>query len=219
MTKQEYIKKMQEDEEWSPGWDAIDKQFDALYPGVKPYHYATNIECRAMFGGNEYLDGFSIYDTGKGYMHIVTYGMSELYADENAFGEEWSKWGYEMTLKLKAKTPDECLWAVNVLSNLARYTFQSEKYFTAGDFIPGNGQSLHIGVESQITGLVVIGDTSVDTIETLHGKVEFLQLFGITADEANALRNDYTNFDILINRIKEDNPECVINMGRTKSYL
>ena len=219
MTKEEYIKKMQEDDEWSPGWDAIDEQFDALYPGVKPYHYGTNIESRAMFGGNEYLDGFSIYDTGKGYMHIVTYGMSELYADENAFGEEWSKWGYEMTLKLKAKTPDECLWGLDVLSNLARYTFQSEKYFKAGDFIPGNGQSLHIGVESRITGLVVISDTSANTIETLHGKVEFLQLFGITADEANALRNDYTNFDILINRIREDNPEFVIDMGRTKSYL
>jgi hypothetical protein len=28
--------------------------------------------------------------------------MTQLYANEKAFGGEWSKWGYEMTIKLKS---------------------------------------------------------------------------------------------------------------------
>lgn len=46
---------------------------------------------RAMFGGNQYLDGYSIYDSPHGYKHIVTFGMTELYADESGMGEEWNK--------------------------------------------------------------------------------------------------------------------------------
>ncbi len=39
----------------------------------------------AGFGGNEYLDGYSVYTSPKGYKHLVTYGMTVLYADEEAF--------------------------------------------------------------------------------------------------------------------------------------
>ena len=104
MTKEEYIKRMKEDDEWAPGWDAIDAEFDRLYPGQEPAHYATTIESRAMFGGVEFLEGFSAFDMGNGCRHIVTYGMTELYADEKAFGGAFSRWGYEMTFKIKAQT-------------------------------------------------------------------------------------------------------------------
>ena len=92
MTKEEYINRMKEDEEWAPGWDAIDAEFDRLYPGQEPAHYATTIESRPMFGGVEFLDGFSAFDMGNGCRHIVTYGMTELYADEKAFGGAFSRW-------------------------------------------------------------------------------------------------------------------------------
>ena len=59
MTKEEYVQKMKENDEWAPGWEAIDAEFDRLYPGQEPAHYATTIESRTMFGGDEYLEGFS----------------------------------------------------------------------------------------------------------------------------------------------------------------
>ena len=77
-------------------------------------HYGTNMMARAIFGGDCYLDGYSIYDSPKGYKHIVTFGMTELYADEESFGGEWNKWGYEMTIKLREKEPEDCLWAIDV---------------------------------------------------------------------------------------------------------
>lgn len=36
MTKEEYRKRMDEDNEWAPGWDAIEAEFDRLYPGKEP---------------------------------------------------------------------------------------------------------------------------------------------------------------------------------------
>lgn len=43
MTKEEYIRKMNEDHEWAPGWDVIETEFSRLYPGQKPAHFGTAI--------------------------------------------------------------------------------------------------------------------------------------------------------------------------------
>ena len=110
MTKEEFLKRVKENEEWAPGWETIEQEFERLYPGQEPRHYGTNMMARAIFGGDCYLDGYSIYDSPKGYKHIVTFGMTELYADEESFGGEWNKWGYEMTIKLREKEPEDCLW-------------------------------------------------------------------------------------------------------------
>ena len=72
MTLEEFRKKVAEDEEWAPGWDAIDNAFDKVYQGVNPAHYATDLAKRAMFGGDQYLDGYSFFRSPKGYWHLVT---------------------------------------------------------------------------------------------------------------------------------------------------
>ncbi|MCM1132701.1 MAG: suppressor of fused domain protein [Ruminococcus flavefaciens] len=219
MTKEEYIRKKNEDCEWSPGWDAIEAEFERIYPAVKPAHYATGIQSRAICGGDEFLDGFSAYDSGKGYQHIVTFGMSELYADEEAFGEEYSKWGYEMTIKLKADNAEDCIWAMDMLSNLARYTFRTKNYYDPEECVPGNGTPLHIGTDSKITALITVADTSADTLDTVNGKVGFVQFVGITESELNAIKEDIGNIQVLIELMRKDNPEFITDMNRDFSYL
>ena len=218
MTKEEYIKKMKEDDEWAPGWEAIDAEFDRLYPSQEPAHYATTIESRTMFGGNEYLDGFSVFDMGNGCRHIVTYGMTELYADEEAFGGKYSRWGYEMTLKLKADSAEECMWALDMLSNLARYTYTSERWFEPFECIHG-GTPLHNGTDSKITSLITVADTTAKSLDTLNGKVDFIQLVGITEEEYQAIQQDLENIRKLIELMKQDDPNLATDMNRTKSYL
>lgn len=219
MTKEEYIKRMNEDHEWAPGWDAIEAEFARIYPQIEPEHYGTLITSRAIFGGDEFLDGYSIYDSGKGYQHIVTFGMSELYADEESFGEEYSKWGYEMTMKLKADKAEDCLWALDMLSNLARYTFKTKRFFEPEQYIAGNGTSLHIGTESMITALITVADTSAQTRNTVHGELGFIQFVGITEAEFNAIKEDRNNVYTLIELMKKDNPELITDMNRNFSYL
>ena len=220
MTKEEFLKRIESDEEYSPGWQAIDDAFELLYPGQQPKHFGTLLPSRAKWGGDNYLDGYSIYDSNKGYKHIVTYGMTVLYGDEEAFGGEWNGWGYEMTIKLKEETEENCMWAIDMLSNLARYTYQSQNYFEPKQYVKGNGKSLHLGIESLITALLVVEDTEAKPQHSVYGKTEFMQLVGITESELQAILADHTNVDKLIELMKADgNLELVTDMKRTKSYL
>ena len=220
MTKEQFLQKLENDPEFSPGWQAIDDAFDALYPGQQPAHFGTNLHARAIFGGDNYLDGYSIYQSENGYKHIVTYGMTELYGNEEAFGEEWNGWGYEMTIKLREDSNEECMWAIDMLSNLARYTYKTGKYFEPNQYVKGNGSSLRLGSESLITALLVVEDTEAQTQESVYGKTAFIQLVGITESELKAVLEDRDNVPRLIKLMKEDgNPNLVTDMKRTKSYL
>ncbi len=219
MTVEEFRKKLEEDGEWAPGWDTIEQEFERLYPGQEPMHYGTLMHSRAIFGGDNYLDGYSVYDSPKGYKHLVTFGMTELYADEEKLGGEWNGWGYEMTIKLAEKTAEDCKWAIDMLSNLARYTYTKKRFFEPFQYIAGNETSLHIGVESEITALLTIPDTEAQTQDSIYGKTEFIQLVGITEREFQAIRENGDNIQILCDRMKAENPDFVTDMGRKRSYL
>ena len=187
MTKKEFLKRIESDNEYSPGWQAIDDAFELLYPGQQPKHFGTLLHSRAIWGGDNYLDGYSIYDSSKGYKHIVTYGMTILYGDEEAFGGEWNGWGYEMTIKLKEDTEENCMWAIDMLSNLARYTYKSQNYFEPKQYVKGNGKSLNVVAESLITALLIVEDTELKPQHSVYGKTEFMQLVGITEAELQAI--------------------------------
>ena len=76
-TEEQY--KTQFEEEDAVGWDAIDEALLKVYPEQEPRHYGTIL--KYMLGGEDPLDGISIYDNHKQifHRHIVSYGMSELY--------------------------------------------------------------------------------------------------------------------------------------------
>lgn len=219
MILEEYEKRASEQEDWAPGWEAIDEIFDKLYPNQKPAHYGTTFHERSILGGDQYLDGYSIYQSPNGYKHLLTYGMTELYTDEEAFGGEWSRFGYEMTIKLKEDSNEDCMWAIDMLSNLARYTYTQKRFFEPMQFVAGSGTSLHIGVESAITALLVVSDTEAEGIDTVHGRVNFIQLVGITQQELEVLKEDYTQAEVLVKNMKKDNPYLITDMKRIKSYL
>ena len=220
MTKEEFLTRIREEEDYSPGWQAIDDAFEKLYPGQEPKHFGTILTSRAMLGGDEYLDGFSIYSSPKGYQHLVTYGMTVLYGDEEAFGGEWNGWGYEMTMKLKEKDAESCMWAIHMMSNLARYTYQTQRFFQPNQYVKGDGTSLHSDSDSLITALLLVQDTEAEPQVSVYGKTEFIQLVGITEPEVQAIMEDKNKIPDLIARMKADgNEDLVTDMRRTKSYL
>jgi hypothetical protein len=124
MTLEEY-KERAEDEDFVPGWDAIDACLRRLYGEQQPRHLAPPIQTRAICGGDCYLDGCSIYPSSKGYQHMITYGMTDLYYNDESFGEEHSGWGFELTMKYRlpnnSATEELDKWATNVMMDLARY--------------------------------------------------------------------------------------------------
>lgn len=124
-----------------------------------------------------------------------------------------------MTIKLNEDTVDDCKWAISMLSNLTRYTYTSERFLEPLQYIAGNGTSIHVGTESAITALLVVYDTECRGIDTVHGRVEFMQLVGITQHELEAIMQDHTKASVLVENMQKDNPYLVTDMKRTESYL
>lgn len=75
------------------------------------------------------------------------------------------------------------MWAIDMLSKLAFYTYTQEKYFEPFQYVAGNGRSLCPNRESQITAFLIVADTEAQPTDTIYGKPEFIQLVGIMESE------------------------------------
>ncbi|GGE42643.1 suppressor of fused protein SUFU [Pedobacter psychrotolerans] len=217
MNKEEYQKQFTTED--TPGWQAIDHQLDKIYGSIEPRHYPPLCGIHYMAGGSDPIDGASVYDSNhqEFHRHIVSYGMSELYYDEEKAGGEFSKWGFEFTLRLVPFKDDQNdpIWAIQVMNNLARYVFSSGKWFEENHFVPANGP-IRLDTETEITGFVFTLDPELGKIQTPHGEVSFLQMVGITNAEVEQLKLNPTTDAVkdLIDRLKVDNPLLITDLNR-----
>ncbi len=218
MTLEEFKKHCEEQEDWAPGWDAIDEVFEKLYPNQEPNHYGTIITSRPIFGGDEWIDGYSYYNSPKGYTHVVTYGLSELYTDEESLGGEYSKWGYEMTMKLKGDHESN-QWAMRLLGHLARYTNVNKSYFEEFQYISIDVRELAGAENSKMVAMIIVPDTEAKTISTLYGEVQFLQLVAITQKEFDSIKHSIDNIKVIYEKLKQVNPDLVIDFDRTEEMV
>ena len=171
------------------GWKAIEEEFEMVYVGqTNPKHYGTLIKWR--FGGNDPLDGISIYE-GEDYWHFVTFGLSELYEKESE-DKEVSGFGYEMTFKLKKDNYEDTEGEIRcigcILQMISRITFTKGEVFYPFEYLyTGQVEGIDVNQKSNITGFICVPDTTVNTIQTSNGKVEFLELIGVTEAELKQL--------------------------------
>ena len=217
MNKEEYQKQFTTED--TPGWQSIDHQLDKIYGSIEPRHYPPLCGLHYMAGGSDPIDGASVYDSNhqEFHRHIVSYGMSELYYDEEKAGGEFSKWGFEFTFRLVPFKDDQNdpIWAIQVMNNLARYVFSSGKWFEENHFVPANGP-IRLDTETEITGFVITLDPELGKIQTPHGEVSFLQMVGITNAEVEQLKLNPTTDAVkeLIDRLKVDNPLLITDLNR-----
>lgn len=184
---------MSEEEVEATGWDAIEEQMKRLYGEQEPKHYGTLVPY--ILGGKDPLNGISAYKAEKPYphWHFVTFGFSELYAKESN-DPEYSGYGFELTFRLSrtAEEQEPPAWALNLLQNMARYVFSSGNFFASGHHLDANGP-ICLGADSKLTALAFTDDPELPAIDTPNGRVEFLQMVGITADELEAMTTWNTN--------------------------
>ena len=218
MTQKEYKNLFDEDD--AVGWLKIDKVVEGIYGDQKPRHYAPPLHY--MVGGEDPLDGVSIYDSQKDifHRHLVSYGMSELYYNEEAAGGEFSKWGFEFTFRLKpfAEDGDDPTWVVNLMNNLARYVIKSGKWFEEYHVIPANGPiRLNSTAEINIVGVTFVSDPELGKVQTPHGEVSFLQMVGLTANEMNRITSASLAYDEVkkvLDEMKTTNPLMITDLLR-----
>ncbi|WP_169767381.1 suppressor of fused domain protein [Campylobacter curvus] len=230
MTQEEYKAKFKEDN--AVGWDAIDTALAKIYDKSKERHYASRLPAR--IGGEDHLDGVSIFDCDEQafHRHIISFGMSELYYEPESAGKDFSRWGFEFTMRVvpfaldrDGKNPDgsvaknEPYWVNNVMLNLARYVDKSGKWFEAYHFIPANSP-IRLDTDTKLVGFAFAPDPVLGSIDTPNGGVDFLQMVGITQSELDWLLQDpkTTRVKQLIDKMRTDNPLLITDLTRVKEY-
>ena len=169
----------------APGWLAIDEALKKKYLSQEPKHWAATPHYAA--GGKDPIDGISIYEAhvnGEKHYHFITYGFSNLYYDEEFVGEDFSRFGFELTFRLKPYHLDKegPQWVFGLIQNIARYVFNSGRWIESNHFMPANGP-IRLETETKIYGFAFTLDPELGQIETPHGEVQFIQMYGITDKE------------------------------------
>lgn len=168
----------------APGWDAINHALNRVYPRQSPWHSS------APPGSAAPLPGISAYKriTPLPHWHFVTYGFSELF-DKRNDDAATSGYGFELTFRLA--NPDDAeeppRWALNFLQNLARYVFDSGHGFHAGHYLSAGGP-IAADSDSQIRALAFVQDPELAPVDSDNGRLEFLQIVGLTNEEEFALK-------------------------------
>ena len=201
----------------APGWIAIDEVLQGLYPDQEPKHWAA-VPHYAL-GGTDPIDGISFYEAyheGKLHYHFVTYGFSNLYFNEEYVGQDFSKFGFELTFRLKLYYLDKDgpTWVFHLIQNIARYVFKSGKWFEQFHYMPANGQIRHKS-DTKLTGIAFLPDPVLGNIKTPHGEVQFLQMFGITDEEYNELKSTQNDASSLIEFHSKNNSLLITDLNRS----
>lgn len=172
------------------GRDMIYETFDILYH-KKPF------DCLAPMHhwkatGKDPLEVVEMYDAGD-YWHFVSLGLSELY-EKVSDNPEISGFGMELTFKLKKDDSidfDEEKQAIyKNMQIIATAAYIDGMIFKPYEYIyTGQTDGIDYNHKSNLVGFITIPDPSVASMMTPNGKVEFIELIGVTKEEMDKLIN------------------------------
>jgi suppressor of fused len=191
------------------GTEAIDRHVDELDGGPAEHRYQPRAPHR--FQGRGPLEEVTVHRLADPpSWHLVTYGLSELREKESP-DPDLSGWGFELTFRL-AGSGDPPRWAVDLMTNLAAYVWSSGHPFGPGHHVDLRGP-IRLGTASAITAAMVVPDPVLEVLDGPFGRVEFLQVVGLTADELELCRSWST--DGVADLLARDNPLLVTDLDRT----
>jgi hypothetical protein len=141
-------------------------------------------------GGPDPLDGISAYYRAHPvpHWHYVTFGFSELYGKEQE-DEELSGYGFELTFRLRTVpgATEAPRWVFSLLQNLARYVFKTGNVFRPGEWMTANGP-IALDTDTRICSMAMTNDPELPALETPNGRLEFIQVVGLTLEEEYAAK-------------------------------
>jgi hypothetical protein len=203
------------DDVHAPGWDAIDAALQKIYGAQPPRHVGYYPSMHVSHN----LQGCSAYDAGD-HWHYISYGLSDLYEKDPADDPDISKWGLEITVRVRKATADGSRapgWPFDVLNRLANWANADAVLIEPGTRIDlGQPITGHPAVPdappTNLTVFAVCVDPALGSIGTPNGTVMFLQLVGVTEAEKDAMVASSTA-DVL-GRMAATNPLLVTDPAR-----
>ncbi|MFO7563409.1 MAG: suppressor of fused domain protein [Enhygromyxa sp.] len=178
----------------APGWDAIDRWVGAHFGAQVPHQFTS--QTAFELDSPSPLPAITVWSTKapEGWLY-VTYGLSELF-DKSSEDPSLSGFGFELTFRIPrppgqngdSKPP---LWPLRLLQGLGRHVLTTRAGFDSGHtldlgapIVPPNSDGPE---HCELSGMVCLPDPLLGKIETVHGSLLFLRLFGITPDELTIL--------------------------------
>lgn len=169
----------------APGWAAIEAAVEGVVPPQQPLHWGTS-----NLPGQGGIYGLSAYRTDEDWL-LVTFGLTELFGKESG-DSQWSGWGFELTMRIPVRDAEQPpAWALNLLEKLGKYVYSSGRWFEAGHRMQPGGP-ISGKPDTRLTAIAFTEDPQLGTIETPHGKVQFLQVVGITDDQLARMKASST---------------------------
>ncbi|KAB7503174.1 Suppressor of fused-like protein [Armadillidium nasatum] len=205
--------------------DYISMYYNAGNPSlnISPHwHYQPSFHIGLMF-----FEAFTQYQ----YQLLMlldlsnTFGLSDLHGDgrvhEVSEPNLPSGFGFELTMRVRCEEGEKSppTWPATLMQNLARYLFQTDSIFCAGDHV-----SWHTALDnsdSKIQHMLICEDLQLTPQNTPLGKVQFLQIVGLTSEELQAAQR-WNGLGVL--SIMKRFPECggswhVTDMKREESVF
>jgi hypothetical protein len=133
-------------------------------------------------------------------------------SDRSPDGITWSGYGFELTMRVSPLDPTPPTWPVELLSELGKYVYQSGSGFEAGDRMNPRGEITGGRPKTRLTALAFARDPALDPLDTPLGRVEFIQVVGITADELDRMKASST--ETVLEELRQGNPSLTTNPSR-----
>lgn len=171
------------EEPTAAGWDAIDAACQRLYGDQLPRH--VGYTPGRAFGS--VLQGCSAYRAGD-HWHYVTYGLSNLFDQDEGEKDGYSGWGYELTWRVRDSGAEGAAptWPFRVLQRLAKSASDAGLLLAEGNRLtiggPVTGYPHTDGPDTSLTAVLLATDPELGEIDTPNGRVRFLQLVAVDAE-------------------------------------
>ncbi|MEM6990542.1 MAG: suppressor of fused domain protein [Myxococcota bacterium] len=179
---------MSDDERYpvhAPGWAAIDRAASVVHPGQTPHQFTS--KTGYDLDSNNPLPSISVFEgRGPAHWHFVTYGLSELFEKSSAHASV-SGFGLELTFALpRGEETTPPTWALSLLQGIGGHILSGHGALDSGHLIDLGG-SLRPEPPTALGGVLCIPDPRLGKVDTPHGSVLFMALFGVTPDELTAM--------------------------------
>jgi suppressor of fused-like protein len=151
------------------GWDFLDAQWDALYPGdpdTLVFPSFVGGDCKQVIAW-----------PAPGHWHLVTYGLTELTEKVSSIAEQ-DGWGFELTMRVP--TGSDVQAAVVLLASMVEHVYETARPFGIDHWLPWRHG---FGDGSTLAGATFVEDPSLPPRIGPVGRVAFRQVVGLTHDE------------------------------------
>ena len=137
--------------------------------------------------------GISAYREPEGSWFYATMGLTDLFelftpGEPGDDGTRWSGFGFELTMRVRAADGAAPTWPVELLSELGKYVYKTGSGFAAGHRMATGGPITGGKPQSRLTALAFADDPAFEPLDTPLGRVEFVTVVGITADELERMK-------------------------------